>query len=174
MKEKLESCFSDFHVRCLLNRWEGQNDEDKVNALWEAAESKEAFIRALQTDEQLRYTQACGELSKGDFYFIRDMIGDRQFKTESDAGGVRVMHDGFRVIIPNGRGDGESRVAVFAKDEPFNERTLEYFTLIDGDFEISGYDCADEPIRHLHGRYQVYYGNSFVVFVESPAWAEQA
>lgn len=170
MTTKLEDHFSAFEVRCLRDQWGDHTDPEKVLSLWAAAPSKEAFIKSLQDDADLKFGLACGVLSRMDFYFIREMIGDRQIKTTSDAGGVRVQHDGFSVLIPNGHGDGVSRVAVFGRDEPFNAEALHYFTHIEGPFDVCAYDCSENDIAlHLDGAYNVYFGASFVVFVGGAA-----
>jgi hypothetical protein len=158
--------FDAFTCSCLANHWEAGNDPDKVAQLWASAESKEAFIKALQEDPNLRYCQACGLLSRGDFYFIRSMIGDLQFKTVADAGSVCVFSGNFSILIPTGGGDGVARCAVISKNDKFNTEVLDYVTLLEGDFLVSRYDCNTDPQVHLSGRYQVYHGNGFVIFRE--------
>lgn len=167
MKDKLENSFSDFEVRCLLNPYGAHVDPEKVRRLWDAAESKLDFVAALQADEDLRFGQACGVLSARDFHFIRGMVGAREIKTSSDAGGVLVAHDGFGVIVPNGEGDGTSRVAVFDDEEEINTSALRYFTMLTGRFEIHDYDCSDESpvVARLEGQFNVWYGMGFVIFV---------
>lgn len=167
MKTTLQENFNDFEVRCLLNPWAQHCDPEKVGRLWDEAETREDFIKALQADDDLKFGQACGILSKGDFYFIRGLIGDRQFKTVSDAGSVRIQNGGFHVLIPNGHGDGYSRVAVIENRDEWNEEVLNYWSMVEGDFAICSGDCTDLVAKYMSGRYHVYYGDSFVVFVRA-------
>ena len=44
------------------------------------------------------------------WYRIRELFGDRCFKTASDVGSLLVGNEEFQVLIPNGYGDGTTRV----------------------------------------------------------------
>lgn len=168
MKEPMKNHFSEFECRCLTNRWGPHTNPEKVESLWKSAVSRQDFIKAIQADDDLKLGQACGILSRGDFFFIRQMIGDRQIKTLSDAGGVRVGTDGFQVIIPNGRGDGETRVGIIPAGSPFNTDCLNYFTSLCGHFTVYDSDCGQfSPVAELTGDFSVYFGAGFVVFVEA-------
>lgn len=168
MKTNMREAFNEFEYRCLTANVGPHTDPEKVAALWEQADSREDFIRALRDDDDLRYGQACGILSKYDFRFIRSMIGGKQFKTDSDAGSVRLIHDGFSVLVPNGYGDGVSRVAVLEAGDPFNPAALDYFATVEGDFGICWYDCDPSMIAlTVSGRFNVYFGGGFVVLVRA-------
>lgn len=100
------------------------------------------------------------------WYAIRALFGDRCFKTESDAGGVKVGNDSFSVRIPNGFGDGITRCAVFEAQNETVTELMEYFTTIDGTFNIYDYDCGTKAARTLTGRYAVYFYDGLVAFVK--------
>lgn len=113
------------------------------------------------------------------WYRIRELFGDRCFKTASDVGSLLVGNEEFQVLIPNGYGDGITRVAVF------NKGTSDYgvaFRImsdmmdshrgpcLQGKFNIYPYDCCnptvDEPCKTLEGRYYAYYYDGLIAFVE--------
>ena len=169
MKTRIEDHFTEFETVCLLDRL--NINVARVRELWDKADNKSSFIRALQADPELRFSQACGILSRNNYYFIRSMIGDHMVaKTKSDAGSVRVFHDGFYVYLPNGEGDGDSRVCLFRKGEHdlFNSHLFNYQGMLSGSFDVDDYDCNDVPhsVLHLEGSYHVYFGSTFVVFLE--------
>jgi hypothetical protein len=95
------------------------------------------------------------------------MFGDKQLKTVSDCGGVLVYSSDFSVLIPNGAGDGTSRIAVFRRGDDFDSRLMVFSGfLLDGQFSVSGYDCSKDPAFDLSGRFWVYYYDGFVAFAE--------
>lgn len=110
------------------------------------------------------------------WYRIRDLFGDRCFMTYSDVGSLLVGNEDFQVLIPNGMGDGTTRVAVFRKDDDISVRLIELMMdckhgpTLSGKFNIYSYDCdkpeVDEPYKTLEGRYFTYYYDGFVAFVE--------
>lgn len=100
-----------------------------------------------------------------DWYKIRGQIGDDCIKTLSDAGAVKVGNKNFQILIPNGHGDGITRVGVVKPGQVSCEE-LNYFSVIEGqDINIYDYDCTDgEACERISGRYSIYYGEGFVVF----------
>lgn len=170
MIRTMKECFTEFEYRCLTNRWDPHTDLGKIERLWDAAKTKEDFVKALQKDEELKWTQACGVLSKNDFYYIRGMVGEHQLKTECEAGSVRIGNGDFRILIPTGGGDGVARVGILPEGAPFNDSALTYFTLLEGCFDIYWHDCGI-PVKaaELEGRFHVFYGAGFVIFVPIPA-----
>lgn len=134
----------------------------KVDALIAAADSTEQFVDLFLADESLRATHAYAELIKRErprsrLSVIRQMFGDRAFPAVSDAGSVKLGSDAFTVLIPHGRGDGDARVAVFGKEDSFNESLMDFFTIVSGaDFAVYYADCGDDVSVRLSGRYAVY------------------
>jgi hypothetical protein len=110
------------------------------------------------------------------WYRIRDLFGCRCFKTYSDAGSLLVGNENFQVLIPNGIGDGTTRVAIFKKDDDVFHGLIELMfdrkhgPSLNGKFNIYSYDCdnpaVDEPCKTLDGRYFTYYYDGFIAFVE--------
>lgn len=88
------------------------------------------------------------------------------FYTFSDAGGVLVGNEDFSVVVPNGRGDGRTKVFI-GKEIPDG---LDFFGCVKGTFNIYNYDCLSEEDLDknieckLEGRYGVYYGYGGVYF----------
>ena len=136
-------------------------------------ETTEAFIDSYIADERTHGTQLYAELLKRErpdklWYAIREMFGSRQFKTVSDAGGLLVGDENFNLIIPNGAGDGTTRVAVFDDPDDFNGDLMTFFTQITGEFGIYGYDCnrSCEPIKKITGRYSAYFYSGLIALVK--------
>lgn len=100
-----------------------------------------------------------------DWYKIRGQIGDECIKTISDAGSVRVGNKDIQILIPNGHGDGITRVGVVEKGI-VDCSELNFFAILEGDdINIYEYDCDDtEVCERISGKYFVYYGEGFVVF----------
>lgn len=118
-----------------------------------------------------------GKDRKNHWYRIRELFGDRCFKTASYVGSLLVGNEEFQVLIPNGHGDGTTRVAVFNKaDSDFDVASRVMSDMMDsgpylyGEFNIYPYDCSDptvdEPCKTLEGRYWTYYYDGLIAFVE--------
>lgn len=124
-----------------------------------------------------------GKDRKNHWYRIRELFGDRCFKTASDVGSLLVGNEEFQVLIPNGYGDGTTRVAVFNKTDSDFDVNSDYdvaFRIMPdmmdsgpclyGEFNIYPYDCCnptvDEPCKTLEGRYWTYYYDGLIAFVE--------
>lgn len=96
---------------------------------------------------------------------IRAMLGDGVIKTDSDAGAVLCYNDNFSVQVPNGMGDGTTRVFVKKRGE-FDEVMLNFIGVIEGSFTISADDCRKIPLIELIGRYAIFIYDGIVVFEE--------
>lgn len=124
-----------------------------------------------------------GKDRKNHWYRIRELFGDRCFKTASYVGSLLVGNEEFQVRIPNGHGDGTTRVAVFNKaDSDFDVNSdydvafrimpdmMDSGPYLYGEFNIYPYDCSDptvdEPCKTLEGRYWTYYYDGLIAFVE--------
>lgn len=130
--------------------------------------------------KELIHTQAFQEIAKCTsynsklWYIIRELFGDKEFKTDSDIGSVSIISKDHKSLIalPNGYGDGTSRVAIFNERNELIEHLMKYFTVIEGEYDILNYDCLkpneikqENIVADLKGRYGVYYHNGFVAFV---------
>ena len=91
------------------------------------------------------------------------IIKDKYFITCSDAGSVKIGNNDMNFIIPNGVGDGETKVAILNKSE-MNQSAFHFFTRIEGVFDIYNYDCGSEVEMTIEGRFGVYYKNGIVIF----------
>lgn len=143
-----------------------------VSGLIASAANTENLIDMILGDDAMRYTQIAAELSKrerpsGHWLRIRQLFGDRQFKTVSDAGGLKIGNAAFSLIVPNGRGDGVTRVAVFSRDElPHNYlfHMMSYWTRITGDIDIYFSDCGSDVCTTIHGAFDVYIYDGLIAF----------
>lgn len=100
---------------------------------------------------------------------------NKRFTTVSDIGGLRVGNADFSINIPNGMGDGETRVAFYDShipqkdikcDDYFGEG-LRYFTCLKGTFNIYGYDCSkgdEDYLATFTGRFGIYYCSGYIFF----------
>ena len=91
------------------------------------------------------------------------------FTTLSDVGGVKVGNDDSYFIISNGKGDGNTIVAIFDNaEEEFNEDMLNNRSAIpiSGHHCIYEYDCGDSIKVKLDGEYFAYGSDGFVAFVK--------
>ena len=166
---KNEPKMQEFQRECLLNKWVGDEYTKHVRALIRKATDVENLIDLVLNDEYMRNTQAYAEISKRSrpkqhWYRVRNMFGDKQFKTISDAGGLKIGTDEFNTVVPNGRGDGETRCAVFQSDDKsFNADMMNYYTTFNGRFyNIYAYDCGDAVAMLVNGKCSVYYYDGFV------------
>lgn len=143
-----------------------------VNQLLDKAENTDDFVNMFLDNKKYRPLQCYQELIKRErpdraWYFVRENFGNRCIKISSDAGGVRFGTKDFSLIVPNGYGDGITRLAVFENYKAFySDNIMQYFTSVNGRFSIFG-DCGDydQTIADLDGDYFVYTYRGLVAFV---------
>lgn len=158
----------DYRRECLLNFTHGlvTEYEKHVRSLIRKAVDMNDLIAMVLTDEEMEKTQAYAEISKKEpshWARIRAMLGEKQIKTDSDAGSLKVGTEACSMLIPNGRGDGVTRVAILERDE-WNNSMLDFFTSIQGSaINVYGYDCGEKVVRTISGRYGIFRGEGFVV-----------
>ena len=156
---------------CIFNNW--VKGYGKIMEHLRDAINTEDFIDKILGDPELATTQAYAEVSKklrpaGHWYKVREMFGDEVIKTSSDAGSVKIGVANMSVLVPNGYGDGITRVAIFDNSEGFNDSMMSYFTTVKGtDIIIYDYDCGDVAATTISGRYNIYYYSGLVAFVKS-------
>lgn len=161
---------------CIFNNWVKGYDEI-MQHLHNAVDTED-FINKILGDPELATTQAYAEVSKklrpdSHWYRVREMFGDNVIKTSSDAGSVKIGVDNMSILVPNGYGDGISRVAIFDNSEAFNDSMMSYFTTVRGkDIIIYDYDCGDVAATTISGRYAIYYYSGLVAFVKTGEEAE--
>lgn len=161
---------------CIFNNWVKGYDEI-MQHLRDAVDTED-FINKILGDPELATTQAYAEVSKklrpdSHWYRVREMFGDNVIKTSSDAGSVKVGVDNMSVFVPNGYGDGISRVAIFDDSKAFNDSMMSYFTTVKGkDMIIYDYDCGDVAATTISGRYNIYYYSGLVAFEKTGEEAE--
>lgn len=156
-------------------------NNESCSKLYESCKSYDEFEKRVlnhECDSNVVYSliSLYGKDSDYHWYRIRDLFGDRCFKTYSDVGSLLVGNENFQVLIPNGIGDGTTRVAVFKKEDDVFGGLIELMMdgqhgpTLSGKFNIYSYDCdnpaVDEPCKKLDGRYFTYFYDGFVAFVE--------
>lgn len=151
----------------------GIHYSELVKNLLDNSSFVDEFINEVITASELKTTQLYAELIMHErpelrWKSIREMFGDKCFKTVSDVGGVKVGTDTFSVVVPNGgRGDGTTRVAVFEDQTDFNHNLMNFSCIsLHGDSVIYYYDCGNTPAKKLSGNYLVYYYDGLVAFVK--------
>jgi hypothetical protein len=155
---------------CLFNdspRFE--NELQIINEHLENSKSTDDFYKKILTDDRLKMHQGYAELSKAmprHWDRVKSMFGDKQFKASSDAGGLKIGNENFDILIPNRLGDGTTIVAIFDDPREFNSHMLDYFTSIYGTFNIYDYDCGNEVLKTISGRYGVYCNSGFIALVK--------
>jgi hypothetical protein len=153
---------------CLFNPAFPEAKEIIENYLLMASDTKN-FIDLVLSDKTLKNTQAYAVLSRNErqekhWYKVREMFGEKEFKTESDAGSVKIGNSSFSVLISNGCGDGTTRVAIFDDEKEFNSDMMDFQASINGCFNIYSYDCGNDVVINLNGRYGIYSYQGFVAF----------
>lgn len=110
-----KECSAHYLAGCIV-------DNKKAAELYEDCKNYDEFEKRVlnhECDSNFVYSliSMFGKDSDYHWYRIRDLFGDRCFKTYSDVGSLLVGNEDFQVLIPNGMGDGTTRVAVFKKDD---------------------------------------------------------
>lgn len=154
---------------------------DITRALWEQSESYEDFVEALlkydysdlKHDERARWVYAkFSKKSASHWYRIREQFGNKCFKTWSDVGSLLVNNN---TLIHNHIGDGETRVAVFSKNDSdyegfafFEDMMDSCNIMFDGKIDIYNYDIIGEGriCKSIKGSYVVYVYQGLIAFVE--------
>jgi hypothetical protein len=177
MVEEFGTGLKPFTVTCMENPWCLQGEIGEIKAIfethWKKAESISEFKELVFNDNRLKQTQGYAELSKESdrhWYRVREMFGDKCFKTMSDAGAVMVANkDGTcQILMSTNGGDRQARVAVFHKNDKFNDSMMNFTgNSINGEFGISDYDCEYHEAVSLSGKYLVYFYEGMIAFVES-------
>lgn len=158
--------------RCITASPFGCEDQaERYARIWRKSKSIDEFLHEVHEDDCLRYFHAWGEIGKAMNWDIPVSNDARVFYTGSDAGGLLVgdVNGGFSYLIPNGYGDGETRVVVADRMGLFNEDMMRNVGIVDGNTLIYGYDCstpsqADNDALVLHGRYSVFSYDGTVAF----------
>ena len=176
LKENMsKDCRIYYLASCIL-------DCDEYSNLYESCSNYDEFEKRVLNEECClnviySYISLYGKDRRNHWYRIRELFGDRCFKTASDVGSLLAGNEEFQVLIPNGYGDGITRVAVFNKaDSDYSDTyrimcdMMKNGPILHGKFNIYPHDCSnptvDEPCKTLEGRYFTYYYDGLIAFVE--------
>ncbi|UXI83412.1 hypothetical protein NYZ94_00240 (plasmid) [Ligilactobacillus salivarius] len=112
-----------------------------------------------------------------------------EFNTTSDLGGVLIGNTDWQVLVPNGYGDGTTKVHIiefkdfeeeleyvkgkekYVRDRENGKNYFWYFTVVKGHFGIYPYDAYKtksellKPMKVLKGEYSIYYYEQHVYFM---------
>ena len=159
-------------------------DCDDYAKLYESSRNYDEFEKSVLNKECClnhiyAYISLHGKDRGNHWYRVRELFGDHCFKTASDVGSLLVGNEEFQVLIPNGYGDGITRVAIFNKgDSDFSVASRIMCDMMashrgpyfHGKFNIYPYDCCDptiaEPCKTLEGKYFTYYYDGLIAFIE--------
>lgn len=178
LKENMSKyCSVHYLASCILD------DEECLN-LYKACKNYAEFERKILSKKcglNVIYSMVSlyGKDRENHWYRVRELFGNHCFKTASDVGSLLVGNEEFQVLIPNGYGDGTTRVAVFNKsdsDHSIASRIMSDMMdshrgpYLHGKFNIYPYDCCnptvDKPCRTIKGNYFTYYYDGLIAFVE--------
>ena len=88
----------------------------------------------------------------------------------SDIGSVKIGIDGqFTLDVPNGYGDGDTAVIICDKDEYKPENHALWASVRGNNINIYEYDCSDEVVETLSGKYGIYVAGDRGVFLNKGA-----
>lgn len=112
-----------------------------------------------------------------------------EFSTASDLGGVLIGNTDWQVLVPNGYGDGNTKVHIiefkdfeeeleyvkdmekYVRDRENGKNYFWYFALVKGDFGVYPYDAYKtksqllKPMKVIKGEYSIYYYEQHVYFM---------
>lgn len=100
---------------------------------------------------------------------VKSGAKSKKYETIADAGSVLLGGSNFSVQINNGLGDGLVYVEVIENQKDVDDEKLsrfEFFTCIEGEFQLYDYDCGGIAIESFSGRYATYFNNGHVVIVK--------
>ena len=82
----------------------------------------------------------------------------KMYKYSCDGGTIKIGNDDFSVHITNDYGDGTHKVYIGTEKEIFDRKPYDakYVGSVRGKFNIYEYDCGNEVLCKLEGRYSVY------------------
>lgn len=182
MKKSELKFSSEFVGRCVFDgtkpgTWNyDEKYASRVKSYLRKAELKDDFIDAYLGDKVNREKQGYWVLIDYERPWmagnlLKEMLGGVAMLTTtmSDAGSVKVGDDSFSILIPNGRGDGVTIVAISEERTPMTH-IMKFLTSISGTFNIYKHDCENEVRRTITGRYGIYNRDGVVLFEK---WEER-
>lgn len=160
-----EKNLSEFTVGCLLNEsiYDYEGSVKIIEKYYDESNNLNEFTKKVLDDERLENNQGYWELVKekdSENYNVRVLkllkkISDNYFKTESDAGSLKIGNSSFSTLFSNGYGDCENLVFIINKE--ISLQCLEFKTTIEGsEINIYEYDCGNNIIETLRGKYTIY------------------
>lgn len=163
----------DYTKRCLNNEgiYDYKGSIEIIKGYWSIAKTIDEFKNLIFRDERLENNQGYWELAKEDKQVWKKLIlkylekkADEKFTTESDIGSLAVGTNDFKYNISNLYGDGTNYVYIVENNKHI--RGLDFLTTIEGNFNIYDYDCGNNIVITLHGRYAIYRAERLFVFVK--------
>lgn len=93
----------------------------------------------------------------------------KQIKLLTDMGGVLIGDDNFKILIPNGYGDGKQLIIIGNRKDVksvINDNDLNYFTCLKSQ-NVNIYNDENQIIENLpEGDYAIYFGKATILFVK--------
>lgn len=174
-KEELKKILTDYERSVVFDSFRDLVAPDETKTVYKhisEAENVDDFVEKILSDENLVGKQIyCVLLTTRRparvWMTIRKTLGDRVFKTWSESGAVRVGVNGFHALFGNGRGDGETRVAVIEQsdDVAWVRNLMKFSGSFDGEnIDICVEDGSNAPALTISGRYGIYVYDGIVLF----------
>ncbi|MCK9553200.1 hypothetical protein [Aquamicrobium sp.] len=141
--------------------------------LWKQAKDLDEFKVLLKKDkdaQKLQFTHEWLKTADKDYdQYLASIIKETatmQYDVWSDAGSVKVGNAQFSFLISHNNGDGHAIAAVFKNEKDFISSPMKFITSVEGTFNIYDYDCGQNVIVTLNGRYDVYVYCGITCFVK--------
>ena len=149
-------------------KWKYIGSIEIIKEYWLNAKTITEFKELVKNDLRLENNQGYWELFKEDTRLVINYLNKKEherIETYSDIGSLKVGNKDFTICIPNGMGDGTNYVYIINEDVKIP--CLKFITTMSGEnFEIYDYDCGNNVIKRLSGRYAIYNYNGIFAIVK--------
>lgn len=169
----------EYKTRFIKNIVESRNDWNSwkpyVDNILNDVKNYDEFEKAVLNTEELKNTQLYAEVSKESkdgqhrkrlLDILRESKTD-EYITHSDCGGVLIGNENFNIVIPNGYGDGETRLFILDENNEIQLHNMaKFFTSFNADdIKVYAEDTSRKrEIINLNGRYGAYFHDGIVIF----------
>lgn len=169
----------EYKTRFIKNIVESRNDWNSwkpyVDDILSSVRNYDEFEKAVLNTEELKNTQLYAEVSKESkdgqhkrrLLNILEESDAKEYTTYSDCGGVLIGNDNFNIVIPNGYGDGETKLFILDDNNKIQLYNMaKFFTSFNADdTKVYAEDTSRKrEVINLKGRYGAYFNDGIVIF----------
>lgn len=128
----------------------------------ENSELEEILEEILKKNYNIQFADVLGgHLGYSKRKLIRIILeNEKPRATYSDAGALKIGNEDMTIFIPNGCGDGKTEYYVTDKNIDIGN----YFTSVEGKIGIYGYDCGEDIVETIEGRFGINVVDGIVIF----------